>query len=353
MNNKIPIKFAQHGLTLVELMVAITLTLVLTAGIIQVVLSSKHTYNLQQGISRIQENTRLVSDMLGRDLSQAGYLGCLRSLDPADSNTVSNKLVASDKDEDGNEITDEFGQVIKNPNALYDFRLAIDGIENGDRDQIIVRGTSEGLSVPMTGTLSLSPSGSFTVDNNHPAYNLLDQWDIVTLSDCSHATVFMITNDVRTSDGVVEHQTGFTPPSTHANNGLYNNNIDLEWYFVGSDIDDRVPAKLYISNIVRYELRDVRGTTSLFRDNQELVPNVSSFNVLYGITSDIKAQNPLAERYLTADQVTDWNNVVSLRLSVVVRSEDPMGADTADRHGEREFNTTIRLRNRTPGGLKA
>ncbi|RYZ81289.1 MAG: prepilin-type N-terminal cleavage/methylation domain-containing protein, partial [Moraxellaceae bacterium] len=45
----------QKGLSLVELMIAITLGLILMSGVVKVFLNSKSTYSTQQALSRIQE----------------------------------------------------------------------------------------------------------------------------------------------------------------------------------------------------------------------------------------------------------------------------------------------------------
>ena len=71
----------QLGMTIVEIMVAITISLILLGGVAQVFLSSKQTYRLNEELSRLQENGRLVFDLLGRDIRMVGYQGCA---DPED-----------------------------------------------------------------------------------------------------------------------------------------------------------------------------------------------------------------------------------------------------------------------------
>jgi type IV pilus assembly protein PilW len=66
----------QRGLSLIELMIAITLGLVLMTGVIQVFLSSKNVFSTQQAVSRIQETGRLAIEFISRDTRMAGYMGC-------------------------------------------------------------------------------------------------------------------------------------------------------------------------------------------------------------------------------------------------------------------------------------
>jgi type IV pilus assembly protein PilW len=63
----------QCGLTLVELMVALAVSLVLMAGVIQIYLSSKQTYRIQDGLARVQENGRFAMEHIGRFVRFAGY----------------------------------------------------------------------------------------------------------------------------------------------------------------------------------------------------------------------------------------------------------------------------------------
>jgi len=69
---KIPANRSQ-GFTLVEIMLAITLSLILIAGVVQVYLSSKTSFLMQNQLARIQENERISMDFLQRDISQAGF----------------------------------------------------------------------------------------------------------------------------------------------------------------------------------------------------------------------------------------------------------------------------------------
>ena len=67
--------FRQGGLTLVELMVAITISLVLLAGVVQIFLSNKVTYRVQENLGRIQENGRFAVDLLARSLRMTAWQG--------------------------------------------------------------------------------------------------------------------------------------------------------------------------------------------------------------------------------------------------------------------------------------
>jgi type IV pilus assembly protein PilW len=65
----------QLGVSLVELMVTIVVALLLLAGLIQVYLSSKQSYNAQEQLARMQESGRFAMDQITADLRRAGYWG--------------------------------------------------------------------------------------------------------------------------------------------------------------------------------------------------------------------------------------------------------------------------------------
>lgn len=65
----------QRGVTLIELMVALVVGLILLAGLIQVYLSTKQSYNAQEQLARMQENGRFAMELITRDLRRAGFWG--------------------------------------------------------------------------------------------------------------------------------------------------------------------------------------------------------------------------------------------------------------------------------------
>lgn len=67
-----PIQRSQ-GFTLIEVMVSITLSLILLAGVLQIFLNTKNMYNLGSGFSQLQENGRFTTAYLARTIRFAGY----------------------------------------------------------------------------------------------------------------------------------------------------------------------------------------------------------------------------------------------------------------------------------------
>jgi type IV pilus assembly protein PilW len=103
------------------------------------------------------------------------------------------------------------------------------------------------------------------------------------------------------------------------------------------------------------------GEPALFRQEfnnppEELIEGVEDMQILYGVDTD---NDQFPNQYMSADAVIDFDDVVSVRVMLLVRSiddfvtEDPQtytynGVTTtpADRRIRQVFSSTIALRNR-------
>lgn len=71
----------QQGLSLVELMVALALGMVLMAGFVQIFMSVRSTYAINEASSRMQENGRFALEFISQHARMAGYLDPKHNLD--------------------------------------------------------------------------------------------------------------------------------------------------------------------------------------------------------------------------------------------------------------------------------
>ncbi|MEK7322846.1 MAG: PilW family protein [Pseudomonadota bacterium] len=65
----------QHGFTLVELLVTVTLGLLVIAGIGQIYTAAKRSYDIQTSLARLQDAGRYAVDTITQDVRRAGYWG--------------------------------------------------------------------------------------------------------------------------------------------------------------------------------------------------------------------------------------------------------------------------------------
>src|SRR4051794_24843321 len=78
----------RRGFSLVELLVAMGLSLILLAGVATMFASSRGSYETNERLARLEENGRFALDTIARDIRSAGYLGCSNF---ASTNLVVNK----------------------------------------------------------------------------------------------------------------------------------------------------------------------------------------------------------------------------------------------------------------------
>src|SRR3954469_23187977 len=87
------------GFSLVELMVALTLSLILMAGALSILYSTKLTSAENERIARVQEAGRTAFELIMQDARAAGYVGCARPMMDKSTNpptsTFSNGLTST------------------------------------------------------------------------------------------------------------------------------------------------------------------------------------------------------------------------------------------------------------------
>ena len=71
----------EHGVTLVEMMVALVVGLILRAGIVQLFASNKRAYRLQEGANVLNENARFALAQIQYDLRMADHWGGVEASD--------------------------------------------------------------------------------------------------------------------------------------------------------------------------------------------------------------------------------------------------------------------------------
>lgn len=73
MSQKSCAKPQSKGFTLIEIMIAMLIGVLLIAGVLQVFITSKQSYRMQEELSRLQEGGRFALDFLDRDIRMTGF----------------------------------------------------------------------------------------------------------------------------------------------------------------------------------------------------------------------------------------------------------------------------------------
>jgi type IV pilus assembly protein PilW len=312
-----------RGLTLIELMIGLALSLMVLGAAVSVFMGTKESFRLEENLSAMQENYRFIADRFNKDFSQVGYTGCAM---PYEDNSPTVEVLVSG----------------------MGARQVIQGVEGGaggsDSVTLTYAKAETGIPIVEGGADRESP---LYVSQNLPLYQALsDNFSSgspvpVTLlvGNCSWADIFMVTavgtaSPSGTTVGTIEHT------DTVDIDGLSNTSKEL------SDIYGRAgreTASVFERTSVLYEIDTVGGVTGLYetRDGgaQQLVlDNVTDMEILYGIDSP-------ADEDGNADNYQDWSallrvsDITSVKIVLTMIVNQQNGVDVT-----RDYTFTIKLR---------
>lgn len=327
----------QSGLTLVELMVAMTLSMVLLAGVMVLFSGNKISYRMQEGLSAIQDSGRYAMAQIKRDIESSGFGGCLTEDLKVDIKPIL-WIAAPD-------YVEEFQNGI---------RITADNdVSGADVDgEAVVDGTDvlqiRGL---MGGTVFYAAQRMFP---NNPITLLGDATDefatddYAVLSDCSGADIVQVAADPTFADNktTITHLPTLLSRKFGSDSELAA--LSLRTYFIGTS------AGVNNSGAAVRALYRSDGTTV-----QEIVQGVEDMQILFGVDTNADG---VADAFQAPDAVADWSGVVNVQVSLLVNSIDntteeaaqyifrpddpaPQLPATDDRLMRQEYTAVMTLRN--------
>jgi type IV pilus assembly protein PilW len=343
-----------RGFSLVELMVAMTLSLILLGGVLAIFASSKKTYETTDRLSRIQENGRYALDSIVRDLRGAGYLGCMqRAPFKSTLNSTGSLLWNFQFPIQGFDAQGGGWQ------PALDLGVATGAIPEGDA--LVIR-TPRTEFEPLRIVASMvDTKDPVTIEDLSPA--LIKAGDIVQASDCGGRTVFQVTAN---GGGVLQHAITGVNKDLAAAPG--NATDDLSYAFSEATPNGKLGGGELVSlrSVVYFLAEKTLGAgTSLYRRvggsgvAEELVEGVENMQLQFGEDADGDNKVGISE-YRRADEVARWDLVLSVRIALLVRSLSEYGTDRdvgtyelldetvedpGDRHLRQVFSTTVTIRN--------
>ncbi|MCB1800974.1 MAG: PilW family protein [Gammaproteobacteria bacterium] len=332
----------QAGLTLVELMVATTLSLVLLAGVLVVFSANKATYQLQNGLGALQENGRYAVRQIAADLQQAGYGGCLsphlvyrEDGPPRVINIASSPPTYLTEFQNGTFL------VGRNDQAGT---LTIGGVNMvPGTDSIEIRGPLRSninmVSGPMltTDPITIVGAASGFATNEY-----------LLISDCGSATILRAASVTAGSTTTTITYSGGALAAPYQGDAVVME-FATHTYFVGSTGRNNASGQA-ITALYRW---DGAGSAT------ELVDGVENMQIEYALDTDADGR---IEQFVSAGVGIDLTQAVAVRISLLLNSIEGAGADevpytyfpsgstqispgTGDYRLRQEFSSVVSIRN--------
>lgn len=333
---------SQAGLSLVELMVALVLGLLLSAGVISIFISAKQDYQVQDAVSQVQESGRFALEFLSSDIRMADYSGCSNEMPIA--NSVENP-----------------------PPSLAGFGEGIEGFTGTLPAQFpdALAGT-DAVIVHMADS-----DDEFPVENHNPSAAQISikgthEFEVGSIlmivdSDCSSQGIFVLTGPSSGTKNNAVHNSGntFTVGDT-SNVGnctkALKGNFDCSKQSGASSTAYSDGSTVFTIKSVGYYIKDPTNVATissptLYRvdfagiyqggttTEQPLVEGVLGLDILYGVRLGDNVQYKTADVVEAADE---WSDVIAVRLDVETQSLTQVDGTPIVRN----FVRTVRLRNR-------
>jgi len=364
----------QRAFTLIELMIAMLIGVFLMAGVIQIFLSAKQAYRLQENLSRLQENGRFAMDFITKDVRMAGYAGCSSKvtpnsiLDPA--KITAPALTSGMNGVDGVNVTTSSWNSVAN--ALACGTTPANQCVAGT-DVISIQSASS-----CGGQLQNDVSDTAQLDIVTPNECGLAQDDIAIVASCTSVDIFSISNAQGDSSLVGNGKQNLAHGA-----GKFNLVPKLGSTYSKND------AEVLVPRLFSYYIRTgAGGIPSLYRVNNikpasstnpvELIEGIEDMQILYGVDTEqtpdyipnyyvdaaavanikIPATGPLgtiatndSNGALMNPAPSAWTRVVSVRISLLAVTIDNNLTDEPQPYF---YNgTTITKANLSASGSKA
>jgi type IV pilus assembly protein PilW len=339
----------QRGVTLIEVLVALTLGLFITAAVLSVFLSNRQAFRQTENLSRLQENARIAFEFLARDLREAGAVAC--------GNNIPTANVIKDS---SNTWWASWYDGVHGYDGTTDLPAQAFNGQGGNRvagsDAVVIWSGTLGTPVTLVQHNPTDAKLQLSTDTHG-----LTAGDIAVVCDYQQAAVFQVSN---ATSNTVEHKAGngVLPGNCRQDLGLSIaaphdcSQAGSQYSFKAGGLVSRLEAYAW------YLGHNGRGGTSLYRVNissspaggagggtptvmqtpEEMVEDVASLSIEYLITGGVSA--PTA--YVAASAVSDWTQVGAVRVTAQYVTPERVGTD-ANRIG-RTFPLVVTIRNRMP-----
>lgn len=340
---------AHAGFTLVELLVAVALGSLLMLGAMSVFISTRESHEVNTANARLQDNARYAIDQITADLRMAGFFGCAD-----DASVVSNSLGTGGILWDTDNPLEGFNDAAGDGSDTWSISTravstkGLPGPILAGTDGITVRylaGMESDGAGGVANEVTASTNDSVTITPGLAAKLDVEDALIGGVADCGGADIFEIddivvdtSTDPDTYSGEVEAKAAFSR-AYDAGTSTYASTLVARRYFIANNADvtpnnpNGVPS-LWVVDLDGDDM-DINSTPPKEPAAQEVITGVQDLQILYGLDTD----NDVAPNQYAAageagvlDSAAAWSRVVTVRFSLLVRTDDPLGSE--DRAGK-------------------
>ena len=310
-----------QGFSLIELMVALVIGLIIMGAVILLFSNTKQGYDVQEDLAAIQENGRYAIRVFADDLRLAGYLGYLNTSDKLTTKIYGGTVTA--------ECTSNFVDMSepllgKNANSA-----TADASTASPSFAACIPSADYKLGTDILVVRHANPIPTTSYDSN----------TLYLHTELEQGDIFKGAYSVTGSES--------EPYTNHA--------INVHVYYIrpyAVIIGDDVPT------LVREVL--VGGTGGPKMQAEIIAEGVENMQILYGLDTSVPGDN-IVDAYVTAAGVTDWKQVMVVRIDLLVRAPSVEGhytnsnaypsfgdypiAAANDKYRRRIFTTSVHIRN--------
>ena len=310
-----------RGFSLVELMVAITLAMIVTAGVISVFVGSRSAFLATTGTAALTDSGRFALNFISNSVRSAGYMACttasrMQGILNAGATPLPFSFNEALAGFEANNTAPASAYTVATPPVTPDasaadwvsgLDAALTGIPLKNNDILVVRSTLANAQSVYVSAIT-DGSSQFTVNTQ----GLLAVGQLAVISDCAKGVVFQVSGIAPPgANAVITHNAGGVPGNTTAafpvsfSPGAQVTPVDTMVYYIGKGADG--DGALFV-----YDL----NATGVFTAN-ELVPDIEAMQILYGLDTN---NTQMVSEYVTADQVPDFNTVMSVKVALLAAS---------------------------------
>lgn len=259
----------QRGVSLIELLVAVTIGGLLIFGATQVYVDSRNTYEVNERVSRLQEAARYALSIIEPDVRMANYWGLVKGASVISGQALRTEASAGAPTNCGANFARDLTHSIEGSDGSATFACA------DYRDDAVF--SADTLTIRRATTTATAGGARLQICSTRVMGQL-----VTDSSTCTIAPAGQI------------------------------NDLIVDSYYIAKDSVQQTGLP---------SLRRIRLVAGPAFESQEIIPGIEDMQIQFGV--DPTGTSGVATRYVNPEDVDDGEQVVSVRIWLLVRSELP------------------------------